>query len=177
MYRLILLAFLSDLLTPTIIWKFGIPSEVRYVSTMLLAVVIAGAYVRIIRARKMPAVVWAVLAFTLLGCAVALLHGQDIPATLWGWWVMFRYPLLGVFVYLDVGQDQRTTDWLRLGSIWLLGFEVVIQILQYLTGERPGDSLAGSLGPNGTSQLLMLIIWALAVALGNWIASGKYFPV
>ena len=59
---------------------------------------------------------------------------------------MFKYPLVGLYVYLQPAPSPHFPARLRIIGISLLILEVGVQIGQYLTGEKVGDNLAGILG-------------------------------
>ena len=44
--------------------------------------------------------------------------------------------------------------------------------MQYLTGTKPGDFLAGTLGPHGVGPLVMLVILVVCFGLGIWLVNG-----
>lgn len=177
MNKLIILALLTDLLMPILLWKTGIPTELRWISHLALAVVSVAALAGLLRARNVPKAFWLFVVFSVIGVVMGLLSGQGMPATLWGWYLMFKYPLVGLYVYLNPHWSERFPERLRAWCIRILWLEVAIQARQYLNGEMPGDSLAGTLGVHGTGVLAMLVLWVVALALGNWIVRGRLTQV
>ena len=172
MSKAILLALLSDLLTPILIWKTGLPAEVRWLSSGVLAAVLLDGYARMLQQRRFPAGLWIIVALSVVGIPQALLNGQSLVATMWGWWLMFRYPFVGLYAYLQPRWPEQFPSRLLKWGILLLCFEVAVQLAQYATGEPPGDNLAGSLGIHGTGNLVLVVLLVFALVLGQWIARG-----
>ena len=172
---LILLAFASDLLTPILIWRGILPGNLRWIShgaimTMLLLIPF-----RMLAFNQIPVIFWFLCLFSLVGMITSIMSGQGIAPTLWGWWLMFQFPLVGLFSYLQPGWIKGFTKRLLNGLILLIGLEVTVQIFQYLMGEIPGDNLAGTFGQNGTGDLVLFLILSLCMALGNWLITQDWF--
>jgi hypothetical protein len=170
---LLLLALLASLLTPYLIWKGLLPAPARWVTHGALALMMAVAFARMMVTDRVPGVLWAMLGLAGFGVVVALLRGQGITATLWGLWSLFQYPLVGVYAYLLPVWPAHFPQRLRQVCLGILAAEVLVQIVQYLTGEPPGDNLAGTFGQHGVSNLVVFICLVLCLALGQWLAQGR----
>lgn len=171
---LFVLALATDLLTPFLIWKGILPAYMRWVSHAAVATMMFGAYARMMVFDRVPGVVWVMAGISAIGVGVALFEGQSIAATAWGWWIMFQYPLVGLYAYLQPYWPERFPQCLRTSCTAILGMEIIVQIGQYLTGRRPGDDLAGMFGWHGTSDLVIFTLLVLCLALGQWLAQGKW---
>ncbi len=171
---LLVLALATDLLTPFLIWKGILPASTRWVSHAAVVAMMAAVYVRMMVFDRVPLVVLVIAGVSVIGVSVALFAGQGIVPTLWGWWVMFQYPLVGLYAYLQPQWPERFPQRLRLTCAAILGLQVIVQIGQYLTGEQPGDNLAGTFGRHGVGPLVIFIIFALCLALGQWLARGEW---
>lgn len=171
---LFVLALATDLLTPFLIWKGILPAYTRWLSHVAVAAMMIAAYARMLVFNRIPAAVWVIAWLSVTGIAVAILQGQGIGATAWGWWIMFQYPLVGLYAYLRPHRPERFPQLLRTACIAILSAEVMIQIGQYLTGEPPGDNLAGTFGEHGTAKLVIFIAFILCLALGEWLAEGRW---
>jgi hypothetical protein len=171
---LLLVALAVDLLTPFLIWKGVLPSFTRWMSHGAVAVAMVGAYVRMMVFDRVPRAVWLLGWLSATGIVVAVLRGQSIAATLWGWWVMFQFPLAALFVYLQWDWPKSVAKRLRLLCTAILAAEVVVQVAQYATGEPPGDHLAGTFGRYGVATLVLFTAFVLCLALGHWLADGGW---
>lgn len=171
---LFVLALATDLLTPFLIWKGILPAYTRWLSHAALVTMMIAAYARMMVFDRIPGAVWALVWVSVTGIAVAMLRGQGIVATAWGWWIMFQYPLVALYAYLQPHWPERFPQLLRMACVAILSAEVVVQIGQYLTGEPPGDNLAGTFGKHGTANLVVFIVLVLCLALGRWLASGRW---
>jgi len=171
---LLMSALAADLLTPYLISKGALPAYSRWLSHGGVAVVMASAYVRMMVFDRVPRTVWLIAWLSVTGITVALLRGQSILATLWGWWVMFQFPLVGLYVYLEPQWPSSFARRFRLACTAILILEVTIQVGQYLAGEPPGDNLSGTFGPHGVANLMLLTMFVLCLALGQWLAHGEW---
>jgi hypothetical protein len=174
---LLITALLIDLITPILIWKGILPAYTRWISHTVVALMIIGAFSRMMVFDHIPRIVWLIIAISVIGVAVALFMGQAGTPTAWGWWIMFQFPLVGLFAYLQPRWSPHFPRHLRNGLIGILFIQVVIQVGQYFSGEPPGDNLAGSFGSHGTANLVIFIILVLCIALGRWLASGDWKPL
>ncbi len=171
---LLLVALVVDLLTPFLIWKGILPSPARWLSHAAVATMVGIACVRMIAFDYIPGVVWVIAGISAIGMTVALLEGQGIIPTVWGWWEMFEFPLVGLYVYLQPHWPKRFPQRFRTFCMAVLGIEVVVQIGQYLTGQTIGDNLAGTFGWHGVGPLVMFVLFVLCLALGQWLGHGQW---
>jgi hypothetical protein len=169
----LLIAFASFLFTPLLIWKAGVPSAARWVGDAAVALMLALVFVRMLVADRVPAIMPAILALSAIGFTVALFEGQSLLATGWGWWVMFRYPLVGLFVYLAPRWPANFADRLPKICLAILGLQVALQVFQYMGGEGI-DHVSGTFGRFGTGSLVLFIVLTLAMGLGRWMAHGEW---
>ncbi len=171
---LLVLALAADLFTPFLIWKGILPAIIRWVSDAAIVLMIALVPLRMLAYKKMPVTFWLILFLSLVGILTSLLSGQGFPATIWGWWLMFQFPLVGLFSYL---QPEWPKDFYRgflITCLAIVALEVFVQIGQYFTGEIPGDNLAGTFGKNGTGDLVLFLILVLCFSLGDWLHSQRW---
>jgi hypothetical protein len=174
---LIIAALATDLLTPLAIWKGVLPEQVRWISHGAIAAMIPAVYIRMMLIYGVPrAVCFAVLA-SAIGVTVALANGQSLLATAWGWWVMFQFPLVGLYAYLWRHWPARLPEWLYRLCFVALGVQVLVQIGQYALGQTPGDDLAGLFGWHGTGSLAVFIVLVYCLALGRWLARKAWWGV
>ena len=174
---LIIAAFAIDLLTPLLIWKGFLPGGLRWLSHAAVAAMILFIPMRMLVFNKIPKVFWFVVVFSTVSILTAILTGQGIPATIWGWWLMFQFPLVGLFSYLQPGWLRGFSSKLLIVMIAAAGLEVVVQIGQYLLGEVPGDNLAGTFGQNGTGDLVLFLILGLCFMLGHWLMTQEWIKL
>lgn len=174
---LIIIAFLSDLLTPLLIWKGIVPGQLRWLSHGAIALMIVFVPFRMLAFNRIPVIFWVVVVFSLIGIFTALFSGQGLAPTIWGWWLMFQYPLVCIYSYLEPKWPGGFSKNLMRILMLTLFFEVTIQFGQYLTGEIPGDNLAGTFGENGTGNLLLFLVLVFCFALGEWIENQRWFTL
>jgi hypothetical protein len=171
---LLAITLFSELLTPFLIWKGVLPPSTRWLSDAVMLIIIALVYARMIVFDRIPAAMWVIVAFSLIGVTVALLNGQGILPTIWGVWLMFEFPLVGILVYLQPSWPERIPQRLRTMCVTILSIEVLVQIGQYLMGEPPGDNLAGTFGRNGTAPLVDFALFVLCLVIGEWIVTRRW---
>jgi hypothetical protein len=171
---LFVIALLSDLLSPLLIWKGIVPPITRWTSSIVIVVLIAISYFRMMTLDKIPAAMLAICAFLSVSVTVAALNGQGVSATIWGLWLMFKYPLIGIYFYLQPSWPEKTPQYFRSICTAILTFEVLVQIVQYLTGEPIGDHLAGTFGKNGTGPLVNFALFVLCLTLGQWMVDQHW---
>lgn len=163
-----------DLFTPILIWKGILPSPARWVSHAVIAIIIVIGYARMMVYDRVPGVVLVIAGLSIFGITTALFGGQSLAATAWGFWTLFQFPLVGLFAYLQPIWPSRFPQRLGKFCIAILGFQVAVQILQYLAGELPGDNLAGTFGQYGTAELVVFILLVWCLALGQWLVNGNW---
>lgn len=171
--RLLVIAVLADLFTPILIWKGILPDPTRWASHAAVAAMILMALALMFQSDQFPTAAVVVAGLSTIGASVAFFEGQGIGATLWGWWMMFQFPMVGLFAYLYPHWPARLPQRFLQICVAILAIQVVVQVGQYLTGEMPGDNLAGTLGEHGTGKLIVFIMFVLCLALGRWLAQGE----
>lgn len=167
-------ALLTDLLMPYLIWKGIAPAPLRWISHMAVAGIMVGAFVRMMLQDRVPPVVLVILGISLIGVVFALLQGQAITPTLWGWWILFQYPFVGLYAYLVPVWPERFPQRLTMVLTIMLTLQVVVQIGQYVAGQPVGDHLAGMFGRFGTAKLVVFILLTLCLALGEWLTHQNW---
>ncbi len=171
---LLMLAFFADLLTPYLIWQGYIPGLVRWISHAAILFMILAVFMRMLAFNRIPVGFWVIALLSIIGIATAVLTGQAMTTTVWGWWLMYQFPLVAVFAALQPGWPKDFPKKLISALTLLIVFEVVVQLFQYATGEPPGDNLAGTFGENGTGALVLFLVVALSFSLGQWIVKGTW---
>lgn len=174
---LVVAALLADLLTPFLIWKNFLPGPAKWLGDFFILIMIGHVVWCILQRDKIPAAFLLMIGISIIGSVVAIFEGQQWQATAWGIWLMFKYPIVGIYTYLH--NDWRPDFpvkffYLLMG---LLAFETVFQIGQFLTGTPTGDDLAGSFGWHGIASLTMFSIIVLCVAFGHWLATGRWWAL
>ena len=177
MNRLLLFAFLWDLVTPGLIaWKV-LPAASRYASHVVFVLVFVMDVAMMLRRSEVPKWVWVFLGICAYGFLMSCLNRQELLPTLWGLYLWIKYPMLCLYAYLRSWDGVPVARWLRRGCWWIIVVEVCVQVGQYLSGVEPGDALAGTLTAseaNGTLVLAILVLWVLAVGLGIWVVRGGF---
>ncbi len=171
------LALATDLLVPYFIVMGWIPAQMRWISHAVIASVIVWTVWRILVYNRMPPVFLFIIGFSCIGFITAQIQGQGIAVTTWGWWLMFQFPFVGLFAFLQPEWPEDFPRYLVWGGVAILGGEVIVQLFQYKRGTVPGDHLAGTFGNNGTGNLVMFIFLVLAFSLGEWLANRKFLPL
>jgi hypothetical protein len=172
-----LLALAVDLCTPFLIWKNVLPAEVRWLSHFTIALMIFLAFTQALSIKHIPGAFWAVLAIAILWSYVALGHRQGIPSTLWGVWLLFQFPLISLFIYLQPNLPKEFPAIVRNVGLIILGIEVIIQLLQYIAGQPPGDNLSGFFGKNGTGNAIVFEILVICLLFGYWITNKHWLGI
>jgi hypothetical protein len=173
---LLITLFLLELLTPYFVSHGMIPDIMGEVSQVLFAALVAFAYTRMAILRQIPGAAWFLLGVSAIGVTTALASGQGLTATLWGWWLLFKFPLVGIYAYLRPYWSEEFPWWLTKLCLAIMTIEVVFQLGQYLSGEPPGDHLAGTFGRHGAAHLFFLAFFTLCLALGQLVAHGRWKP-
>jgi hypothetical protein len=171
---LVIVAFLLDLLAPFLVWKGFLPDSVTSLTQILVAAAIVFAYTRMMILHRIPGAVWALLGISAIGITVAIFRGQGLAATLWGWWNLFKYPMLGIYAYLRLHWPDDFAKKLMQVCFGLVVLEAVFQVGQYLLGEPIGDNLAGTFGWHGVRHIFFLTCLALSWALGLWVVERRW---
>ena len=170
-------ALCIDLFTPFLIWKNVLPAAIRWGSHAAILIMIMVSILRMLSFNHIPRFFWLFVAISLTWSYVALGQGQGIPSTVWGVWVLFQFPLVYLFIYLQPNIPEQFPIYVRRYGLILLGVEVIIQLLQYFAGEIPGDQLAGLFGENGTGNAVIFEILICCICLGYWMTSKRWFGV
>ena len=171
---LLILALAVDLLTPYLIWQGWMPASVRWLSDMAVALMLVVVCFRMLAFDHLPRAVLVILGVSLIGITVASFEGQNATATAWGWWRMFKYPLVGIFVYLQPQWPEKLGKRLGKFLIIILGLNLLFQIAQYLSGQPAGDDLAGTFGRRGVGPLMFFVVFVVCLALGQWIVNEDW---
>jgi len=96
-----------DLFTPYLIWKNYIPAEIRWLSHLAVAMMIVAAFIRMLGFNRIPLIAWLIFATIILWSYVAIGHGQGIAPTVWGVWLLFQFPFVALFMYLQPDMPRR----------------------------------------------------------------------
>lgn len=171
---LIGITLIIDFFTPYLVRRRVLPGSVRYVSDAAILALFVLLVVRAIVFDKIPVSFFLIGGVTLIWGIVAVYEGQDSLATFWGWWRLFKFPIIGVITYLQPFWPKNFSEKLRKTCLALLALNVALQGYQYAMGEIPGDHLSGFFGRFGVSPLLLFIIFNLCLAFGRWLAFNKW---
>lgn len=174
-FRLLALVFLTELFVPFLLWPLGLPRVLLGLTEVAAALVILVAFAYMLKEDKIPRAVLLIGGITFIWAMVSTFEGQSPAATAWGWWSLFKYPLLGLFAYLVQGWPTDFARWLFRFCIGLLVFEVFMQLVLLAMGVQIGDdSLAGTFGHKGVLQFTMMVFFIVALALGHWLATYQW---
>ena len=166
-------ALAIDLLAPYLIWKHYVPSATRWVADVCIALLLVITVVRMLVRDNIPKGLLLILSATMLWAMVATFEGQSPIATFWGWWRMFKYPTLAVFIALQARWPENFSQLFLKIIVGVFTFEVAFQIIQFVGGQEAGDHLSGTFGRNGVGPLFFFIAFVLCLALGTWLANGQ----
>jgi hypothetical protein len=169
-----ILALCIDLFTPYLIWQNILPAWIRWGSHFSVAAMIVVSIFRMFGFNHIPRAVWLILTVSILWSYVARGSGQGISVTIWGVWLLFQFPLVALFMYLQPNLPKQFPVDLRTYGLIVLGMQVMVQLFQYASGVRPGDDLSGLFGRNGTGNAVLFAILMCCVFLGYWITSKKW---
>ena len=172
---LVLAALAVDLFTPYLIWKRMLPGGVRWFSDLALAGAMALGFIQLLTYDRIPKGFLVLLGISFVGVTVATFEGQEGLATAWGWWRMFRYPMVGLLVDLQRYWPPNIAEVILRACVGILGLEVIVQLAQYGSGQVPGDDLAGTFGWHGVGPLVLFNILVLCIGFGHWLVTGKYW--
>nr|HMN30140.1 hypothetical protein [Caldilineaceae bacterium] len=150
------------------------PSALRWISDLVVVTLLVITMSRMMTFNRIPGALFLIIALSLVGITVAYYESQQGAATAWGWWIMFRYPLLGLFAYLQPKWPKNTAEYFVRLCYGIMFLEIVMQLGQFATGEIPGDDLSGSFGHHGVGELVTLIVLIVSVAWGNWLVDGNW---
>jgi hypothetical protein len=170
-FRLLALVLLAELFMPFLVWPVRFPRIVLGVIEVSIALVAFVAFVYMLKEDRIPRAILLIIGLTLIWSISPMLEGQSLAATAWGWWGLFKYPLLGVFAFLVQGWPSDFARWFFRFCIGLLIFQIVIQLIMLAMGFPVGDSLAGTFGLKGVMQFTMMVFFIVALGLGHWLAT------
>jgi len=174
---LLLLMLVTDLLTPILIWKGILPASLRWLSHAAAFALIISLFTRMLITNKIHLSVLLIMGLSIISTIIAIYNGQGIVATGWGWWIMFQFPLLGIYASYFARWPDHFLKYLWYFCVSVLVLQVFVQMGQYLSGERMGDNLAGTFGQHGTGILIIFMIFVYCLALGRWLTNKQWFPV
>ncbi len=174
---LLLLMLVTDLCTPILIWKGILPASLRWLSHVAAFTLIVSLFTRMILKNKIHLSVLLIIGLSIIGVSIALYNGQGFVATAWGWWIVFQFPIIGIYASIFAGWPDNFLKHLWNFCITVLVFQVSVQLIQYIMGERMGDNLAGTFGEHGTGILIIFMILVYCLALGRWLTNKQWFPV
>ena len=160
--------------TPTLSWKFGLPEGVRWIGDISVVLMIMLAIIRMLTIDRIPGAFLVILALSVIGILVATFAGQPLLASMWGLWTTFRYPLVGIYVYLVSMWPRQIATWLPKVGLGLLAFQVLVQFAFFLSGIKPGDFLSGTFGRKGTGLLILFVMQIIAISFGHWLSKGEW---
>jgi hypothetical protein len=172
---LLVLAFAADLLTPYLIWQGYVPGVVRWVSHAAILLMIMAVFLRMLVFNRIPFAFWIIFLLSVIGISTAVFSGQALSTTLWGWWLMYQFPLVAIFSALQPGWPKGFPKKLMTALTLAVALQVFVQIFQYIGGEIPGDNLAGTFGENGTGNLVLFLVIVLSFSLGEWIENRRWW--
>jgi len=167
------LALCIDLFTPYLIWKGILPSAIRWGSHAAVATMIVVSLLRMLRFDHIPRSFCFIVVVAVIWSFVAMGNGQGLPSTVWGVWLLFQFPFVGLFAYTQPVWPLKFPEYLRKFGLSILVIEVTAQLLQLAAGVNPGDDLSGLFGENGTGNALLFIILICCLFFGHWIASKQ----
>jgi hypothetical protein len=167
-------ALFIDLATPDLINLEILPAEVRWLSHVAVALMILLAVLQMLIRGRLPQLTWVVIIVSMIWSYVAVGHGQGIASTLWGVWLLFQFPLVALFAYLQPNLPRQLAVKIPKYAFLLLLLEVLVQLLQYATGTLPGDHLGGFFGNHGTGVALIFALMVNCILLGDWFVSKRW---
>ncbi len=173
---MIIIALCIDLFTPFLIYKGLLPAQLRYASHAVIALILVLAIVRMLTFNHIPFVVIPMLCVFAIWSFIAFARGQGIGTTLWGVWLFFQFTFVGLFAYLEPKLRIPKAENLRKAVFVILVLNLAIQLMQYVSGIKPGDYLAGlfTSGAHGTGDSILFILLVNCLFLGHWIATKRW---
>lgn len=171
---LFVMAVVFELLIGILMYYGVVPGVFRWLGDLSVMAMIGLAFGRMMIDDHIPRVVIFVLAVSILGIAVATLQGQGLGATAWGWWIIVKYPLVGLYVFLNRDWPPEFSRWYYRFCFGAMGLQVIVQPLQFLAGEPAGDNLTGTFGRHASQTLFSFIMLTLGLALGYWLVFGDW---
>lgn len=162
------------MITPILTWKTPLPGAIEWVLDGLVLLMALLFVANVLLRDRIPVAFWMVLGMSAIGIAVASLEGQAAAVTAFGWWMMFRWLMVGLYVYTI--PDWPTSFMRALPGllVGILAFQAAVQALQILGGETYFDNISGTFGVHGVGSLFQFTLLVIALALGVWLVTGKW---
>lgn len=173
-FRLIAMVLILEVFMPFLVWPVGFPRAILGVIELGIGIVVVVAFAYMMLQDRIPAVMLVIAAATLIWGMVSTFEGQGAAATAWGWWGLFKYPLLGVFAYLVQGWPKDFARFFIKFCVGLLMFQIGVQLVMFALGFPTGDSMGGTFGQKGVIQFTMLVFFIVALALGHWLSTHQW---
>lgn len=174
---LVVAVLIAELLTPTLIWNRILPGAAKWLGDLFILMIIGHVIVEMLRKDRIPPAFLLMVGVSIVGSVVAAYEGQQWQATAWGIWLLFKYPVVGIYTYLHTEWPTDFPSKFFYLFMGLLAFETVFQIGQFFTGTPTGDDLAGSFGWHGIASLTMFSLIVLCIAFGHWLATGHWWAL
>lgn len=172
-FRLLALLFFAELIVPFFLWKAGLPASTDFLREIVAAIVVCSAFAIMLLRDRIPGAVLLIMGVTLIWGMLVMLEGQAALTTAWGWWRLFKYPLIGIFAYLVPRWPDDFARWFFRFCVALLIFEVGVQLVQFALGAPPGDSLAGTFPWKGVGPFTMFVFLVVCLGFGHWLATQQ----
>ena len=169
--------FAVEMFAPYFIWKRFLPGSVRWLADLALLTMLGLVIVDLLLRDRIPKAFIFVIAMTVVWSTVAYFEGQAPEATVWGWWRLFRYPMLGLFVFLQPTWPSKTGLRIYQFCVGLLVFQTLFQLGQFAGGMIPSDDLSGTLGWHGVGPLALFNFFVQCLAFGRFIVDGNWKPL
>ncbi len=173
-FRLLAILFLLEIFTPFLQWPIGLPRMITGGLEGMAAVIVLLALAYMMKEDRIPKLVLLILGITFVWGLVSVFEGQSPAAFAWGWWRMFKYPLLGLFAYLFIDDPEDFARWFIRFCVMLLVFQIGVQIVMYAIGYPINDDLAGTFGKKGVMQYTMMLFFVVCMALGHWLGTHDW---
>lgn len=170
-FRLLALLFLAELFVPFLRWPLGFPKVLELAIHGFAGLILLATIVTMLKEDRIPKGVLVILGITLIWGVVSLVEGQSFLAFGWGWYQMFRYPLIGLFAYMTMDNPKDFARWFIRFSLALLMFQVGVQIIMYAMGFGISDNTGGTFGQVGVAKYGMMIFLVNSMLIGHWLAT------
>jgi hypothetical protein len=172
------IAFIGDLFYA---WNWNgkalLPKEVQWISHFVIGVAILKIFLNVtVHKKRVPAIAFPIFVISLFGIIRALTLGESFLAIAWGWFVMFKYVIIALYLFYALDIPDRFVRGFFWVCLSLIIFELLIQIPEYLSGIPPGDSLAGTFGLLGTHELILLDTIVCCWAAARFIVNDDLWP-
>lgn len=167
-------AVFFELLVGILTYYGVVPGALRWAGDLLVLAMIGLTFGRMLLSGYIPKAVVFLVAVIMLTSTVATLQGQGAAATLWGIWFSLKYAIIGLYVFLWDDWPPDFARWYYRFCFSVMGLQVVVQILQFLSGEPAGDNLTGTFGRHATQSLFAFIVLSVGLAMGYWLVHGDW---